>query len=180
VISRTVARRYAKAVFELAEEAGDYERTGKQLHFMLELISSHRELESIYENPAISPNSKLAIFEELEPELELDKLSANFIRLLIRKGRIHYLEAIVAEYDELERERRGIVVADVKTARPLTDTRLEELRSRLADATGKEIDLQTSEDTEILGGFVARIGGTVYDGSVEHQLQKLRKHLVEE
>lgn len=180
MISRTVARRYALAIFELADEAGDFERIGKQLHAVVDLLAGHRELQSIYQNPAVSPNSKLAIFEELEPDLELDKLSANFIRLLIRKGRIHYLEAIVEEYDELERERRGIVVAEVKTARALAAARLQELRGRLAEATGKEIDMRTSEDTEILGGFVARIGGTVYDGSVEHQLQKLRKRLVEE
>jgi F-type H+-transporting ATPase subunit delta len=180
VISRKIPRRYSLALFELAEEEGDFERIGGQLHIVLELIAGHDELRSVFENPAVRPSAKMGIFDALEPSLELDKLASNFLRLLIRKGRIHYLEAIAAAYDERSRERKGIVIAEVATARPLSPEHTEELRRRLAEAAGKEIELRTAQDPDLLGGFVARIGGTVYDGSVEHQLQKLRKRLVEE
>jgi F-type H+-transporting ATPase subunit delta len=180
VISGKIARRYAGALFELAEEEGDFERIGGQLHGVLALIASHGELRSVFENPAVRPSAKMGIFDALEPSLSLDKLASNFLRLLIRKGRIHYLEAIAASYDKMSRERRGVVIAEVTTARTLGPERAAEIRRRLAEAAGKEIELQTAENPALLGGFVARIGGTVYDGSVENQLQRLRKRLVEE
>ena len=180
MISSTVARRYARAVFELADEAGNLEEIGGQLRGFADLVAGHAELDSVFANPAISPVAKRDIFEQMAPQLGLDKLCAETIRLLIRKGRIHYLAAIVAEYEEALRHRRGEVVAEVRSARPLPDDRLEELRGKLAEATGKKVEVRAETDAELLGGLVARIGDTIYDGSVENQLQRLRKRLVEE
>lgn len=180
MISSTVARRYARAVFELADEAGSLEETGGQLRGFAELVAGHAELDSVFSNPAISPIAKRDIFEQMVPELGLDRLCTETIRLLIKKGRIHYLAAIAAEYDESLRRRRGEVVADVVSAKPLPEDRLEELRGRLAEATGKKVEVRAGTDAELLGGLVARIGDTIYDGSIENQLQRLRKRLVEE
>lgn len=177
---RTVARRYAKAIIELAAEAGKLEEVSLQLHSVLDLIGGHADLNSIFGNPAIRPQAKSAIFEELEPHLNLDPICANTIRLLIRKGRIHMLDAIAGEYDERLRELQGKVVARVKTARPLTDTALGDLRRRLEEISGKQVDMQTDVDSELVGGLVARIGDRIYDGSVKHQLERIRRRLVEE
>lgn len=180
MISHTVARRYARAIFELAEEADRLDEVRSQLGAFADLVAGHRELNSVFGNPAVSPIAKRAIFEELESDLGFEQLVADTIRLLIRKGRIHYLESILGEYDEMLRRRRGEVVAEVTSARRLGERRIEEIRRRLAEVTGKKVELSASVDPELLGGLVARIGDTVYDGSVENQLQRLRKRLVEE
>ena len=180
MISRPVARRYARAIFELADEAGAVEETGARLRTVLELIGAHEELEAVFNNPAVSPLKKKAIFDELEPRLELGRLAAGAIRLLIRKGRIHYLEAIARQYEAAERERRGVVVARVVSARPLDASRSEGLRRRLAEASGKEVELSAREDPELIGGLVVSLGGTVHDGSVKRQLELIERRLREE
>lgn len=180
MISRTVARRYVRAIFELAEEQDKLETVGRQIGELNALIGGHEELSSIFANPAIPAQTKQKIFAELEPQLEIDPLCANFMKLLIRKGRINYLELILSEYRKLERERRGIVVVNVSTARPLSETLQQQLRRKLAEVSGKEVEIKTTEEPELIGGLVARIGGTIYDGSVARQLELVQQRLKQE
>lgn len=180
MISKAVAKRYARAILELAEEAGKLEEIGKQLRSVLELIQGSRDLRSAFSNPAVSPQNKKAVFEELAPKLELHPLCANAIRLLICKDRMQYLETIVEVYEEAERKERGIVVADLLSARPLNEKQKAAMKQKLAEISGGNIELRCKTSPEIIGGLRARIGDTVYDGSIAHQLSLLRRRLAEE
>lgn len=180
MIRSTIARQYTTALYELASEENQQEDVRDQLLAVKGLIDGSEDLKQVFENPAISPLKKLAIFEALEPNLSLGVLSSNFFKLLIKKGRLNYLAPIIEEYESLERERRGEVEVELTTARDLDNRILEDLKTKLQKTTGKSIVLKSAVDSELIGGIVAKIGGTVYDGSVEHQLQRIQKRLGED
>jgi len=177
---RKIARRYASAIFELAAESGAQGRVGEQLRAARKLIEGHSQLRSVYANPAVRPQSKQGIFEKLAPKLGLDNLTANSLRLMIRKGRIQYLGEVVEEYVALERRHHGVEIATVASSSELAAAQAESLRARLEEATGKEVELESRQDPSLIGGLVVRMGGTVYDGSIANQLRLLRRRLVED
>jgi F-type H+-transporting ATPase subunit delta len=180
VISRAVAHRYAKAFISLAEETARPEEFGRQLRGVLDLIQRSAKLSALFSNPAVRPQSKRAVFDELALKLSLDPLCANAVRLLIRKDRFNYLEPILDAYEEAERGRLGIVVAEISSARSLSGEQKELVEKRLEEITGKSVQLRFKEDGELIGGLVVRLGSTIYDGSVARQLVRLKRRLVEE
>lgn len=180
MISSSVARRYVTALFELAGEQDKQQLVTAQLKELTSLISRETELERALTNPTIPPAKKLSIFEELQKSMKLDAVAYNFVRLLIRKGRVDYLETMCEELDDLERERQGIVAVEISTAKELNSNEENDLRLKLESSTGKKVELKTSVNPQLLGGLVARIGSTVYDGSIDHQLAQIQQRLGEE
>jgi F-type H+-transporting ATPase subunit delta len=180
VISRAVAHRYAKAFISLGGETVGLEEFGRQLRGFLDLVQGSAELSALFGNPSIRPQDKRAVFDELAAKLRLDQLCANAVRLLIRKDRFDYLEPIMDAYEEAERGRLGIVVADVGSARSLTAKQKGSVQQRLEEITGKTVQTRFKEDGELIGGLVVRLGSTIYDGSVARQLVRMKRRLVEE
>jgi F-type H+-transporting ATPase subunit delta len=175
-----VARRYVDALYELAGEQDIRELIGTQLKEISELINREQDLKSILHNPGIKAVSKIAIFDELLKSISPHQVCASFIRLIIRKDRINLLTDMCTEYERLERERKGILMVEVTSARALDEATTDELRGKLESATGKMIELQLKENPDLIGGIVARIGSTVYDGSIDHQLALIQQRLEEE
>jgi F-type H+-transporting ATPase subunit delta len=99
------------------------------------------------------------------------------VAVLIDKRRIKFLADIVAQFAKELNERLGFAEADITTARELTANERGELERDLAKVTGKNIRARYSEDKALLGGAVARVGSTVYDGSVKGQFEKIRAQL---
>jgi F-type H+-transporting ATPase subunit delta len=104
---------------------------------------------------------------------------AKLLMLLAERDRFTLLPDMVAVYRERLLEYQQIVRAEVTTATPLPPERAAELEQRLSRATGRRVTMETRVDPSIIGGLVARIGSTVYDGSVSTQLEKLKDALVE-
>jgi F-type H+-transporting ATPase subunit delta len=180
MISRAVARRYAQALFELAGEHNVQQPIHEQLTAFRALVHEATDLERLYANPAVQPAKKMAVFEQIEPRLGFDPLFNNFIKLLIRKGRINYLDAIGEVYEELDRQRRGIVIVKLATARPLSRPVIDRLREQLARSLASTVEVETRVDSALIGGIIARVGDTVYDGSIQRQLARIQHRLGEE
>ena len=180
MISSSVAKRYVSALFELAGEQGNQELVTNQLKEFSALMNGEEELAKALTNPTISPARKLNIFEELQKDLQLDTTAYNFLCLLIKKGRVDHLETMCEVLDDLERERKGILAVEISTAKELNNNEENDLRQKLESSTGKKVELKTTVDPQLLGGLVARIGSTVYDGSLDHQLALIQQRLGEE
>lgn len=179
MISKAVAKRYVQALHELAGEKNVLEQVGKELAELRDLLAKEAELRDVLENPALDPHRKNAVFDAVIGD-RLNILTHNFIRLLIRRGRINYLDLMTGEYAALERARKGVLEVGIATARELDAGVRGELSSSLAEALGKSIEMKTTVEPSLIGGMVARIGDTVYDGSVEHQLARIQQRLGEE
>jgi F-type H+-transporting ATPase subunit delta len=128
-----------------------------------------------FRDPETQRSDKLAVLEKLLPSVGPEVL--NLLRLLVLRDRIPLVPQIRAEFVRLDREARGVVEADVTVARAYDREEQNEIQRRLAEATGKKVELRLHVDPQILGGIVVRIGDRLIDGSVSGRLQRLRHEM---
>ena len=178
MIAGGLSKRYARALVEAVAEPRDLEAAGQDLLAFLQLLRDHRDLRALFANPGVQRRDKEALLNRLTAALGIGSVVVAFLALLLGKGRLGHLEIIARIYQDLVDERLGRVRAEVATAAPLDDAMQRRLAQRLAAVAGKQVVLETTVDPGLLGGMVARIQGTVYDGSLRAQLARLREQLV--
>jgi F-type H+-transporting ATPase subunit delta len=174
----SVARRYALALYEEAEQAGTLERVDDDMLAVRESLDGSRELEGLFRSPIVSSEKKAAVVKQLF-EGRVEPLVVRFLLLLVQKQREDMVPAMIRAYNDLRDERQGVVEALVRTAMPLGDAEEASLKQALEARTGKTVRLQTEVDESLVGGVVVRIGDMVLDGSARHQLQQLRERLAQ-
>ena len=178
MIRTRVARRYARALFDLAREQGKIEAIGEQLREVHELLTGNPELRATLMAPVLPRKAKAEILEALLERAGLDPLVANFLRVLLEARKLVLLDEILQAYGELADEAAGRVRGEVVTALPLEPGELDALRSALSRSLNREVLLSARQSPEILGGVVARVGNMVFDASLRTQLQRLRESLI--
>jgi F-type H+-transporting ATPase subunit delta len=178
LIAGALSRRYARALVEALAQPEPLEAAGRDLDAFVRLLREHRDLRALFANPGVQRRDKEAILGRVTAGLGLGPIVTTFLGLLLEKGRLGHLEIIVRTYHDLVDERLGRVRAEVTATAPLDAAMQARLADRLAVVAGKRVVLETKTDPGLLGGMVARIGGTVYDGSLRAQLGRLREQLL--
>lgn len=177
--NRASAGRYAKALFDVALKEGGLEPIEAALTAFAELIQQNAELRKALFHPAVPAPAKRAVVERVieraAPPSPLRKLLA----MLADRDRLELVPDLAEAYRGRLLEHQQVVRAEIVTAVPLGDDRAAQLRQRLGDAMGCSVMMSTRVDPAIMGGVVARIGSTVYDGSLASQLARMRNKLVE-
>lgn len=178
--SRASALRYARALFDVAlAERVDVQQLERELTAFLELIGGHEALMRALMNPAVpAPRKRAVVAELLERSGGTSAPLAKLLLLLAERDRLALLPDLLEAYRSRLLDHLKIVRAEVVTAAPLSDDRAAALRAGLSRVTGRQVHLETRVDPEILGGAVARIGSTVYDGSLTRQLEKMHAALI--
>jgi F-type H+-transporting ATPase subunit delta len=171
--------RYARALLD-ALYPDSAESGLQQLESFYGLLREQSDVRRLFENPTISSDRREKLLNELAAALGLDRRVIRFLQLLIERNRLVLLEGIIEAYKKLLDERLGIVRALVTAAHPLEASLQSELAARLERVTGKQVRMEISVDPSLIGGVVARVGSTVYDGSVRQQLSAFRNRLVQE
>ena len=169
------ARRYARAIFELATEQGQVEEWAGRLATVREVLELP-EVRNVLANPSIAVQRR----EEAVAALLGDRVGVegvNLGKLLVGAGRVDDLDGIVEEYGRLADEAAGRVKADVTAAVELTPEEAERLARDLSRRLGAEVRVTATVDRAILGGLVVRLGDRVIDASVATRLQQLRRKL---
>jgi F-type H+-transporting ATPase subunit delta len=174
----TVARRYATALADVVIKSGETENVKSELTHWEELIESNANLQSAFANPSIAHLSKEKVLEGLLAKTKPSKTTANFLRVLLRNGRLTELAEINKKFASVLDERSGVVSAEITSARPLSAAEKAEFQANLAKMTGKKVNLNFNINENIIGGVVTRVGSTVYDGSVKTQLENLKQQLI--
>jgi F-type H+-transporting ATPase subunit delta len=177
MIVGSVARRYAKALFDLAVERGKVEAWSQSLQSLKQAVDASQELRDILVNPIYTRDQRRAIGAKLVAGLALEQEPANFLYLLGDRNRLGYLDAIVDTFGALADQKLGRLRASVTSAAPLEGGAAQAIADKLARATRAQIILERAVDPELLGGVVARVGNLTYDGSIRTQLEDLRKTL---
>lgn len=177
---RAAAARYARALFDVARaEGADLQRAERELAGFARLVSAHEPLHRVLTNPAVPAPRKRAVVEALLGQAPaLLGPVAKLLLLLADRDRLVLLPDLVEAYRSRLMDYLNVIRAEVVTAQPLADDRVAALQRGLASATGREVHLEARVNPDILGGAVARIGSTVYDGSITRQLEKMREALV--
>lgn len=174
----TIARRYASALADVVLKNGETEVVQNELKAWQQMMTSSRELFEAFRNPAIAHLSKEKVLENLIKKAKPSKTTANFLRVLLKNNRLVELSEINERFEAVLAERRGEVTGQVVSARPLGESEKAELKTNLEKLTGKKVSLNFATNEEIIGGVVASVGSTIYDGSLKTQLENLRQQMI--
>jgi F-type H+-transporting ATPase subunit delta len=171
------ARRYARALLDVATEKKQAEAIRAELSAVSQLISGHRDLAALVANPAVSTERKRKLVTAVAEKAKLGDLMTRLLGLLGERDRLDQLPAIAAAYAKLWNDAHGVVAAEAVSATPLDQTQARAVAQALGKVTGREVDLGTRVDPSLLGGMQVRMLGRTYDGSVRAQLFALRRRL---
>ena len=173
-----IARRYAKALVNLAENEKDLDNTGKHLTAISEIYKENSELRQVLSDTKVSSGVKLGILKEVIKKIKASKLVDTFSRYLLAKRRIDFLPDIERAFNLLLQEKLGRIEAKVTTASELPKETVKKLVDAISVYTGKEVEVNVTIDTSIIGGIVTRIGSTVIDGSIQTHLNQIRQSII--
>ncbi len=172
-----VIRRYARALFELAREEKKLEQAETDLKKIRDMLDQAEEFRELLESPIIQAAEKRKVFEELLKD-RVDSLTFHFLLLLLHKNREELLPGIIENFLKLLDESRGIVRGQLITAHEFSGDQLTRLKEQLDQYAGGDVRLEQQVDTDLLGGFIVRLGDTVIDNSIRNQLNRLRETMV--
>jgi F-type H+-transporting ATPase subunit delta len=178
VTNKTAAIRYARALLDVAvKEQADLEQIETDLSQFADLFKQYPLLEKVLLNPAVPVPRKRAAVADLLAQAKFTPIVTKLLTLLADRDRLVLIPDLLASYRDRLLEHRGVVRAEVTTASTLDPGRADAIRQGLAALTGRTVQLATKIDPAIVGGLIARIGSTVYDGSVTRQLEKMKERL---
>lgn len=175
-----VASRYARALVDVVMAPGsniDPAQVLAGLRAADELIKNSDILRTALSSPAVSPARKQTVMKRLLEPMGLPQQVRNFVYVVIDHRRANEFSSIVDGFEQLLDERMGLVAADIRSAKELTDSQRQAIGAQVSRLAGKKAKLKFSTDPALIGGVVARVGSTVYDGSVRGQLERLRTKL---
>ena len=170
---QTVARRYASALADVVIERREEREVQQEIQQWASLIQGNPQLKEAFANPTVAYDQKQNLLEALISRTRVRPTTASFLRVLLRNQRLAQLPDVSERFGQILDERGGIVAAGITTARPIPEELKKTLHDALASATGRSVRLTFETDETIIGGMVARIGSTVFDGSVENHLERL-------
>jgi F-type H+-transporting ATPase subunit delta len=175
-----VATRYANALADVVTTGAagtNAEAIIAELRAFDDALRASLELQAVLTSPAVPPARKRAVVGKIGDILNISRITRNFLFVLIDHRRIMSLTEIIQSFETVSDERLGFARADVSSARELAEPQRKTLSLQLERLTGKRVRARYSVDDSLIGGVVARIGSTVYDGSVRGQLDSLGKRL---
>lgn len=179
--SRAVARQYALALFDVAQKGGQTDRIGREIAEFAALIRSHEELSAVLTNAAIPAAMKRAVVDELVKALpELSPEVGRLLGFLADRDRLMHLDAIAAAFKEKAMDADRVVRAELSTAVAIDESARGQIAAALGKALGREVTMTERVDPSLVGGFVARVGSVVFDGSVARHLERIRERLLAE
>jgi F-type H+-transporting ATPase subunit delta len=173
-ISR-ISGRYAKSLLDLAISGNKVEKVLGDITSFSNMLES-RDLELLLNSPIVSAGKKESIFKALF-DGKFDELTMAFFNIILKKGREQYLPQIAADFIQQYKDTEGITDVTLTTAGNIPDSVLEEIKAKLlsSNATDKSVDLISKVDPDLIGGFVIEIGDTLYDNSIAHKLNDMKK-----
>ena len=170
-----IATVYARSLFEVAREKGNLDTVREQLGQMADAVSEDRSLSTFFFSPYFSTEEKKDGLHKAVTDG--DPIVVNFLELLVEKHRMPELFRIRRAFEALWQEENKKLPVEITSAIELDKKVVDGIASKIADQTGRDVQLTTTVDPDVLGGLVVRVGNTVLDASVQRRLERLRKEL---
>jgi F-type H+-transporting ATPase subunit delta len=172
-VSTEVLQPYASALMSMAKSNNLSEQFGEDIRSLLNLLENSEELRLFLGSPLVKPQDKKAVIDRIAGS-EMNPLMRNFLRLLVDKGRILFLEGIGKKYLTELRELNQTVLAEVTSAVPLSDAQQQTVREKVqAMTSARQVEIETKIDADLIGGVVIKVGSQVIDASLRGQLRRL-------
>ena len=169
-----IASVYARSLFEVAKEHGKLDEVREELGQFADALDRTRELQMFFFSPYFSTAEKQ---EGLDKAIEGEKIVINFLKLLIENHRMPAIFRVRREFDRLWRQENKLLPVTVTSAIELDESTVKQIGDRIAEQTGRKVELAANVDPEILGGLVVRVGNSILDASIRNRLEQLRKQV---
>jgi ATP synthase F1 delta subunit len=170
-----IADVYARSLFEVASEQGKLDEIREQLGQVADALEADRDLQVFFFSPYFSTAEKK---DGLHKALQgADEILVNFLELLIENHRMPVLFRVRRAFEALWQDENKMLPVNVTSAVALDEATVKEIGDRIAEQTGRTVELSAGVDPDLLGGMVVRVGNTVLDASVRNRLEQLRKQV---
>ncbi len=173
-----ILNRYADSLLQTSIDAKNLDETSKDIELIVNTVKQNHQLKLVLENPIIKPAVKLSILNEIFQD-KIGKETRKFIKFIVDKDREDLLFSIFEKYLELKDDYLGIVNVEVKTPFEFSADQKEQLKNNLESKLNKKVKFNFNIDSSMIGGFIARVGDTVFDASIKHQLEILKKQFLQ-
>jgi len=173
-----IANRYARALADVVAAGGDYRKVLAELEDFEKAYGESPELREVFASPAVSLPDKMKVLEAIGQKLGESPVTLNFLRVLLANYRMPLLKEAVQAYRKITNDREGIVQVTITSASELSQSERESVAARFRQLTGKQVELDFRIDNGLVGGMMAQIASTVYDGSVRESLARMREQLI--
>jgi len=170
-----IAAVYARSLFEVAQEQSKLDTVRDQLGAFADALDNSRELQTFFFSPYFSTAEKSDGLDRAVTDA--DPVVVNFLKLLIENHRTPAVFRVRREFDRLWQEENKLLPVQVTSAVELDQATVNQIGDRIAQQTGRKIDLSASVDSEILGGIIVRVGNSILDASIRNRLEQLRKQV---
>lgn len=177
MISGSIARRYARALIEIGKKSGTIDSLGREVRSLARAIESSPELAETLANPAFPQSDRENVLKAVLDRIGASKTTKSVTALLLDRERMDIVPDVSRELDRMIDDEAGRAQAEVTASAPLSPAQTERLRRALERLSGKTVQMTVREDPSLLAGAVAKLGDTVYDGSLRTQLERLRTTL---
>lgn len=175
----TVAKRYARAIFEVAQEKQEAAQVNKELSSFATWFASSKEVGDAFVNPNIDVEGKKAMLNSLMGTVGIASDSVkNLLHLLVERSRLGEVVELSREVDAMVQEAASTLVVQVKSAVPLSEAYLNQIKSLITETVKKQVSIVATVDPTLIGGVVTQMGDTVYDGSIATKLSELKEQLL--
>jgi F-type H+-transporting ATPase subunit delta len=173
-----IANRYARALADVVAAGNNYRQVLEELEAFSAVYRESLELREVCETPAVALAKKLAVLDAVVHLLGSSRVTLNFLRVLLSHHRLPLLDEAIQAFRKVSYARMGIVEVKISSAADLTSQQRELLHARFNELTRQQSELKFQVDGNLIGGVVAQIGSTVYDGSIRGHLDRIREQLM--
>ena len=177
-MSMVVAGRYARALADVAGPKGAFRAVERELGEFAEIYRGSADFRPLVETPAVSRDSKERVLEAILARLGVSQITSNFLHVLVANFRVNLLEEILQAFSRIVNDRLGVVEVKVTSAAGLSEDVQRGLREGFEQVTRKRVEMDFRLDPKLLGGILAQVRSTVYDGSVRGHLDRIRERLM--
>jgi F-type H+-transporting ATPase subunit delta len=178
MLSGSIAKRWARALFDLGEEQKALLAVMREVQRAAEVWAESPELRQTVTNPLLAGKTRRGVWNEVTGRLGTGRQVRAFLGLLFDKGRLAELPGIARELQILCDRRDGRLRAEVVSAAPLDDDTVNRIRAAVQRSTGKAVVMTRREDPALLGGIVTRVGDLMFDGSLRTRLSRIREGML--
>jgi F-type H+-transporting ATPase subunit delta len=175
-----IANRYARALADVVAAGGNYRQVLGELEHFAAVYHGSAELREVSETPAVAMASKLSVLDSVVAHLGSSHTTLNFLRVLLSHYRLPLLDEVIQAFRKVCYARMGVVEVKISSASDLREPERELLRTRFKELTRQQPELEFHVDRNLIGGILAQIGSTVYDGSIRGHLDRIREQLMEQ
>lgn len=174
MINEKLSRRYAKSLFDLAEERKVSDAVFSDMELVRAVSAASRDFRKLMQNPTVNTDKKLAVLKLIFGG-KVNDITLSFFTILTKKRREEYMNEIAASYISLFRAKKGITVAQLLTAVPAEETLRKQIMEIVQRDTGRKIVLEETVDPSLIGGFILNVGDRQFDESVSRKLRTLHR-----